>query len=307
MDPFSDLIGLLRPHAAVSKPITGRGRWGACYRPYGAPGFAIVLEGTCFLQFDEEVPIRLAAGDFILIPSTPAFSLFSHAEAERLPREPTDQPVRHGEAEGEADFRMLGGGFQIEPVNAGLLLALLPGIIHIRADEGEADRLKRIIALIMEESMADRPGREPVVERLLEVMLVEALRWGGGMDAGPVTSGMLRSMRDPSLACALRAMHADVRARWTVEGLAKLAGMSRSAFAARFAETLGTTPIDYLAQWRMALARDALSRGDISLERLAGDIGYESASAFSTAFRRHNGCSPREFGRAVGDRSAQSA
>jgi transcriptional regulator GlxA family with amidase domain len=106
-------------------------------------------------------------------------------------------------------------------------------------------------------------------------------------------------MRDPSLARALRAMHADVRARWTVEGLAKLAGMSRSAFAARFAETLGTTPIDYLAQWRMALARDALSRGDISLEWLAGDIGYESASAFSTAFRRHNGCSPREFGRSA--------
>ncbi|QRM44568.1 AraC family transcriptional regulator [Rhizobium sp. BG4] len=299
MDPFSDLIGLLRPHAAVSKPITGCGAWGARYNAYDAPGFAIVLEGCCFLQFEDSEPVRLSAGDFILIPSTPAFALFSDPRAERIPREPTDQPVRHGEAEGEPDFRMLGGGFRIEPVNAALLLALLPGIIHIRANEGEADRLKRIVALIIEESVEDRPGREPVVERLLEVMLVEALRWGG-MNGETMPSGMLRSMRDPSLARALRAMHADVRERWTVEGLAKLAGMSRSAFAARFAEALGATPIDYLAQWRMALARDALSRGDISLDRLAGDIGYDSASAFSTAFRRHNGCSPREFGRSAG-------
>ena len=299
MDPFSDLIGLLRPHAAVSKPITGRGAWGARYNAYDAPGFAIVLEGGCFLQFEDGEPVRLSAGDFILIPSTPAFALFSDPRAEWIPREPTDQPVRHGEAEGEPDFRMLGGGFRIEPVNAALLLALLPGIIHIRASEGEADRLKRIVALIIEESVEDRPGHEPVVERLLEVMLVEALRWGG-MNVETMPSGMLRSMRDPSLARALRAMHADVRQRWTVEGLAKLAGMSRSAFAARFAEALGATPIDYLAQWRMALARDALSRGDISLDRLAGDIGYDSASAFSTAFRRHNGCSPREFGRSMG-------
>lgn len=296
MDPFSDVIGLLRPHAAVSKPITGRGRWGARYRSYDAPGFAIVLEGHCFLQFEDGAPVKLSAGDFILIPSTPAFSLFSHADAARLPREPTDQPVRHGEQEGEPDFRMLGGGFRIESVNAGLLLSLLPGIIHIRAGETEADRLSRIITLIMEESMADRPGREPVVERLLEVMLVEALRWGG-LEPDRLPAGMLKAMRDPSLSRALSAMHADVCGAWTVAGLAELAGMSRSAFAARFAAVLGVAPIDYLSQWRMALARDALKQGEISLDRLAADIGYESASAFSTAFRRHNGCSPRAFGR----------
>jgi AraC-like DNA-binding protein len=82
-----------------------------------------------------------------------------------------------------------------------------------------------------------------------------------------------------------------------VAELAKLAGMSRSAFAARFADTLGCAPIEYLSRWRMALAQDALSRGGKSLDRLADEIGYESASAFSTAFRRRTGCSPGAFAR----------
>ena len=105
-------------------------------------------------------------------------------------------------------------------------------------------------------------------------------------------------MQDPALARVLRAMHADVRAGWTVAGLAQLAGMSRSAFSARFSRTLGCAPMEYLLRWRMTLAQDALSRGGRSLDRLAEEIGYESASAFSTAFRRRLGCSPGAFARA---------
>ena len=135
-----------------------------------------------------------------------------------------------------------------------------------------------------------------ILQRLLEVMLVEFLRWRGiGDDALP--AGLLRGMRDPALARVLRAVHADVRAGWTVAELARLAGMSRSAFAARFGETLGCAPIEYLSRWRMALAQDALSRGGKSLDRLADEIGYESASAFSTAFRRRIGCAPGTFAR----------
>ena len=105
-----------------------------------------------------------------------------------------------------------------------------------------------------------------ILQRLLEVMLVECLRWRGvGEDALP--AGLLGGMRDPALARVLRAMHSDVRAGWTVAELAGLAGMSRSAFAARFCETLGCAPIEYLSRWRMALAQDALSRGGKSLDR----------------------------------------
>ena len=104
-------------------------------------------------------------------------------------------------------------------------------------------------------------------------------------------------MRDPVLATVLRAVHSDIRTGWTVAGLAKLGGMSRSAFAARFTETIGCAPIEYILRWRMALAQDALNRGGKPLDRLAEEIGYESASAFSTAFRRRVGCSPGAFAR----------
>jgi AraC-like DNA-binding protein len=192
---------------------------------------------------------------------------------------------------------MLGGAFGIETVNAPLLIALLPGMIHIRSSEGGTGRLSRIIDLIMEECASDHPGRDMILERLLEIMLVESLR-GRSLGEDALPGGLLSGMRDPVLARVLRAMHSNVRAGWTVAELAKLAGMSRSAFAARFAETLGCAPIEYLSRWRMALAQDALSRGGKSLERVADEIGYESASAFSTAFRRRTGCSPGTFARA---------
>ncbi|MEK1886443.1 MAG: AraC family transcriptional regulator [Phyllobacterium sp.] len=296
MDPFTDLIALLRPSAAVSKPITGRGKWGVRYGAYGLPGFAIVLEGRCCLSIDGNEPLRLDRGDFVLLPSTPAFALLSQPDAECVHGEPTDTPVRHGEQEGEPDFRMLGGSFRIEMVNAPLLVTLLPGVVHIRASEGGAGRLARIIDLIMEECASDHPGREIILQRLLEVMLVESLRWRS-FGEGMLPAGLLRGMRDPVLAGVLRALHSDVRAGWTVAELAGLARMSRSAFAARFTQTLGCAPIEYLSRWRMALAQDALSRGARSLDRLADEIGYESASAFSTAFRRRVGCSPGMFAR----------
>jgi AraC-like DNA-binding protein len=92
-------------------------------------------------------------------------------------------------------------------------------------------------------------------------------------------------------------MHSDVRANWTVADLASIAGMSRSAFSARFAETIGCAPIEYLARWRMALAKDALASGVKTLDRIAAEVGYESASAFSTAFRKRLGCPPGQFAR----------
>jgi AraC-like DNA-binding protein len=197
---------------------------------------------------------------------------------------------------GKPDFEMLGGSFQLEPVNATLQLSLLPKMIHIRSADGGTERLSQIIALVMEECSTDRPGREMILERFLEIMLMECLRWPAiRLDSLPAR--LLAGMRDRALAKVLRAIHAEVRAGSTVAGLAKVAAMSRSAFSARFSETLGCAPMEYLSRWRMALARDALSRGGKSRDRIAEEIGYESASAFSTAFRRRVGCSPGRFAR----------
>ena len=303
MDPLSDIIALLRPSAAVSKPIAARGRWGVRYRPHDAPGFTIILTGQAWIMFDGREPLRLAQGDFVLLPTTPAFSMGSEPGIACVPVEPRSEAVRHGEQEGEPDFVALGGSFAFERVNAPLLLALLPDLIHIPASEGRVTRFGRLIELLSEECVSDHPGKELIIQRTLEILLVEALRWRR-IGSETIRVGLLSGMRDAALASALRAIHADVRANWTVGELARIAGMSRSTFAARFSETLGCAPIEYLARWRMALAKDALLGGAKSLDRIAGAIGYESASAFSTAFRKRLGCAPGKFARDMLERVA---
>ena len=303
-DPFSDVVALLQPSAAVSKPITGCGEWGVRYAAHNAPGFTIVLEGACWIAFEGKRPIRLQAGDFLLLPSTPAFSISSHPEMECELREPTDRPARHGKQEGKPDFISLGGTFHIEQINAPLLLTLLPELIYIPASAERTEKLKQLIVLIRDECEREDPGKEMVVKRLLDVLFVEALRWVG-VEAGLVSSRLLCGMRDLALARVLRTLHADVRTGWTVSALGRIAGLSRSALAARFGEVLGCGPIEYLARWRMALAKDALVRRMKSLEQIADEIGYESASAFSTAFRKRVGCSPRDFARTRGGRATR--
>lgn len=298
MDPFSDVISLLRPSTAVAKPISGKGQWAVRYGDHDAPGFTIILEGECWISFEPGHSLRLSTGDFLLLPTTPAFTMSSHPGLEGELQIPMASAVRHGDQDGDADFVALGGSFSIEKVNGPLLVALLPAQIHIPASQGRGLRLHRLIELIIEECSREDPGKEMLLQRLLEVLLVEALRWRGFNDDRD-RAGLLQAMRDPVLARVLRAMHADVRAHWTVASLAQVAGMSRSAFAARFGEVLGCGAIEYLSRWRMALAKDALLRGAKTLDRIADDIGYESASAFSTAFRKRWGCSPGRFARAT--------
>jgi len=296
MDPLSDIIALLRPDAAISKPISGKGAWGVSYAAHDAPGFTIVLAGRAWLSFKDEEPLSLTQGDFLLLPTTPAFSLSSEPGIRCDPVEPRVEEVRHGEPDGDPDFVALGGSFAFDRVNAPLLLSLLPGRIHIPASKGRATRFSRLVDLLADECANDHPGKDLLLRRMLEARHIEALRWQSEGSDGAV-AGLLNGMRDAGLALALGAIHADIRAGWTVGGLAAIAGMSRSAFSARFGEVMGCPPIEYLARWRMAIAKQALAQGAKSLDRIADEIGYESASAFSTAFRKRQGCPPGKFAR----------
>lgn len=296
MDPLSDIVTLLRPRAAIAKPISGRGQWGVRYRSYQAPGFTLVLTGEAWLTLSDREPLRISEGDFLLLPTTPAFSLCSRPGATCIAAEPLAEAVRHGEQEGEPEFVALGGSFSIESVNAPLLLALLPDAIHIPASAGRGTRFGRVIELLSEECAADYPGKNLIVQRLLETLLVESLRWDI-IGNNAASAGLLNGLRDPAMARVLRSIHEDVRRRWTVADLARIAGMSRSGFAARFNEILGCAPIEYLARWRIVIAKQALLTGAKSLERIADEIGYESASAFSSAFSKRLGCSPSRFAR----------
>jgi AraC-like DNA-binding protein len=305
LDPLSDIIALLAPRAALSKPITGKGIWGIRYAAYRQPGFAIVLEGQCWLALEGDAPLQLLAGDFMLLPDTPAFTLSSEPGIACTDVVPSAIAIHHGSGDGPPDFRMFGGAFEIDAVNAPLLVDLLPRMIHVRARDERAGRLARIVDLVRDECEADRPGRDMLLRRLLEAMLVECLRQSGMVGAAE-QAGLLAGMRDPALSRVLRAIHSDVRHDWTLAELSKLAGTSRTVLSARFQQVLKCAPIEYLGRWRMTLAKDALIRRGGPLERLAEEIGYQSASAFSTAFRKRVGIAPGAFAKRYRDGATAS-
>jgi transcriptional regulator GlxA family with amidase domain len=145
---------------------------------------------------------------------------------------------------------------------------------------------------------ARRPGRDLILESLVEVLLVEAIRFRSA-SAAREERGLLAGLSDPALARTLREIHVGVARRWTVEQLAHTAGMSRAVFAERFARKVGMPPMQYLLEWRMALAKDMLRGERPSLAEVAERVGYQSASAFSTAFARLTGRSPSEFARST--------
>ncbi|AGP32168.1 AraC family transcriptional regulator [Sorangium cellulosum] len=295
-DPLSEVIALLQPRAVFSKVISGAGRWGVRYSDFGQPSFSAVLEGRCRLAVDGQRAVTLEAGDFVLLPATPGFTLsgFEPVRPERVDPKVTPAPtgeVRHGTRGGRPDARLLGGYFVFDAPDAALMVSLLPALVHVRGVE----RLSVLVRLVGEESNEQKAGRDLVLTRLVEVMLIEALRSTSGDDAPP---GLLRGLADARLAPAIRQMHAELSRSWTVAELAKTAALSRSTFFERFTRAVGLPPMEYLLALRMAVARDLLRRHDLGIAEVAARVGYGSASTFSTAFSRHVGQPPSRYARA---------
>jgi AraC-like DNA-binding protein/uncharacterized cupin superfamily protein len=295
-DPLSEVIALLQPRTVFSKRISGAGRWGVRYSDFGQPSFCVVLEGSCRLAVDRVRPVTLEAGDFVLLPATPAFTLsgFEPVRPERIDPKvapSTTGEARHGTRGGRPDVRLLGGYFVFDSPDAALMASLLPALVHVRGVE----RLSVLVRLVAEESSERRSGRDLVLSRLVEVLLIEALRCTSTDEAPP---GLLRGLADARLAPAIRQMHAQIARSWTVPQLAKAAALSRSTFFERFTRAVGLSPMEYLLAWRMAVARDLLRREDLGITEVAERVGYASASTFSTAFSRHVGQPPRRYARA---------
>src|SRR5262245_4618249 len=295
-DPLSEIIALLQPRAVFSKRISGAGRWGVRYSEFGQPSFCAVLEGSCRLALDGQPVITLEAGDFVLLPATPGFTIsgFEPVRPTRIDPRVSPAPtgeVRHGTRGGRPDVRLLGGYFVFDSPDAALLVSLLPAVVHVRGVE----RLSVLVGIVGEESNDGKAGRDLVLKRLVEILLIEALRSTSGNDAPP---GLLRGLADARVAPAIRQMHAQLAHPWTVRELAKVAALSRSAFFDRFMRTVGLAPMEYLLAWRMAVARDLLRRQDLGVAKVAERVGYGSASAFSTAFSRHVGQPPSHYARA---------
>jgi AraC-like DNA-binding protein len=294
-DPLSEVIALLQPRAVFSRRISGAGRWGVRYSAFGEPSFCAVLEGRCRLTVDGHRPLTLETGDFVLLPATPGFTMsgFEPVRLERFDPKVTSRvlgEVRHGTRGGRPDVRLLGGWFVFDAPDTALLVSLLPSLVHVRGVE----RLSTLVRLVGEESSERRAGRDLVLTRLVEVLLIEALRATPGDDAPP---GLLRGLADARLAPAIRQMHSQLARSWTVALLARTAALSRSAFFERFTHTVGLPPMEYLLVWRMAVAKDLLRRKDLGLGEVAERVGYGSASTFSTAFSRQVGRPPGRYAR----------
>lgn len=292
--PLAEVVALLQPRAPFSKTVVGAGAWRVRRAEPGRLFYAAIVDGACRLLVDGHEPVDLAAGDFVLVPAAQDFAMASHGteigdDVESLPTRTDEGVFRIGDPEGPADVRLLVGYCRFETPDAALLVSLLPRWVVVRGEP----RLTTLVDLVAAETRRSRPARDLVLERLLDVLLIEAFRSAAGPSVSP---GLARGLADARLAVALRRMHEEPARAWTVAQLAKDAALSRSTFFERFSRAVGLAPMEYLLTWRMASARVLLRRGE-RIAEVAERVGYGSASAFSVAFTRHVGLSPMRFQR----------
>lgn len=302
MDPFVDLIRLLRPRATLWGGIEGRDRWGVSFRKRDDLLFCWLEKGGCFLIRPSAEPVYLSTGDFVLIRTVTPFTLASEPtaepeESEALAEAANEPKLRVGSGE-RVDVVLHGGKFVFNTANEDLLSGLLPEMAHIAAGDMSSWRIRTLMKMNQTESQHPGPGREFIIGRLMELILVEILRSDAHRGKTDGT-GLLAGLADPVTQRALVAMHGKVDQDWTVSSLAQRCGVSRSAFAARFSKVMGVGPMQYLLHWRVALAKDQLCYEPKSIGSIAFAVGFQSSSAFSTAFSRVTGMSPRAFAEAA--------
>lgn len=303
MDPLSQTIAMLRPRGLLWKQFEAGGDWAARFPSHDGAVFCQIVSGSCLFQMPGQTPRQFSDGDFFFITAPPVWTLGTDPTLVPADFTRPDAPsgvhatthgATHGDGQSGPALQLLGGYFRFDDVNSALRRSVLPDLVEVSSQGQGGARLKGVLESIGDEATSDRPGRSLVLDRLLELLLVEVIR-NAGTRSRSSYSGLLAGLSDHRIAAALDALHADIKQSWTIVKLADIAGMSRSAFAERFCRTVGLPPIDYLGQWRMAVAKDMLRTGDHRLAEIAFACGYQSASAFSTAFTRAVGCPPSRF------------
>ncbi|MFT3838973.1 MAG: AraC family transcriptional regulator [Myxococcaceae bacterium] len=298
-DPLGDVLALLRPEAVLAAELRAHGRWSLAFDRQPAVKFGVVVEGECLIAVQGRPAKTLRAGDLFLLGGPPPFVLASDLKApsrngQRLLSAATARVVRIGDLRMKPITRVIGGHFVLDPPNAHLLAAALPPFVRIAAEEPSP--LRELIPLLIEEVRSTQLGRERALDHLAQLVLIETLRRIDLVGKTPHT-GWLRALADPQVGAALRHIHAKLDVGTSLPALARVAGMSRTAFAARFKALVGQPPHTYAVQWKMSVAKDALRKTTRAIGALAFELGYASESAFSMAFRREVGCSPRAYRR----------
>jgi hypothetical protein len=216
IDPLADVVGLLRPGVRYTKIVGAAGRWGVRRTETGEPSYCVVLDGTCLLTAADMNPIALEPGDFVLIPATYDFSMSSlrpppARDFDKPPAQVAPGEVRHGTRDGPPDVRFLIGHCEFAAPDAALLVSLLPRVVHVR---GEA-RLATLVQLVNDEARAGRPARDVVLARLLEVLLIEALRGPAARTRRRGSCAVSRTHASRTR-CARCTRRRNARGRWPI-------------------------------------------------------------------------------------------
>jgi AraC-like DNA-binding protein len=300
MDPLSDVLSLLKMHSYACGGFDVGGDLCLQFARHAGVKCYAIVSGEGWLSIEGVAdPVQLKSGDCFLLPQGRPFCL-----ATGLGLPPVDFRTLRGNAsngsvvsyQGGGKFFIVGGHFALSADHASILLGALPPFVHLQKQSDKAV-LRWSIERLMEELHEPQPGGGLIAQHLAHTMLLQALRLHLS-DGQQGRVGWLFALADKQMGAAITAMHEAPGHRWTVQELAERIGLSRSVFAQRFKETVGESPMEYLTRWRMLLAGEKLvsSTDPVSVISLA--LGYESEAAFSTAFRRVMGCSPRQYGRA---------
>jgi AraC-like DNA-binding protein len=260
--------------------------------------FHVIMSGRCWLEVEGKEDRLLQPGDLALVP---------HGEGHRMTSEPgmpavplfdlprvieTDryEVIRQGGS--GAPATIICGAVSFDHPAARNLLLALPKVITVDATQSpQLDWIQSTLRLMAVEAREQRPGGEALITRLADILVIQAIRsW---LDQVPGTrTGWLNALRDQQIGRAIALIHREPARGWTVAGLAHEVAMSRSAFAARFTELAGETPMHYVTRWRMQVAMSALKDGGLTVGEMAHQLGYQSEAAFSRAFKRFTGMSP---------------
>jgi AraC-like DNA-binding protein len=297
---LSQIILLLKPKAVFWRIVEAHDGWTVRFLPSDVVVFGQMIEGASRVDRDDGAGLDLAEGDFLLMAGPPPWTMTGGGGGTPIDfKAAIDDPgLLLSAGPDPKTSRFIAGNFAFAPANADLVASLMLPIVHVRGTDTIAGRLGTLLSALGDEALADRPGRSLVLDRLLEVMLIEALRYRPTANPGS-DRGLLAGLADPKVGRALRIMHEDAQRPWTVAALANAVGMSRSAFAARFTHIIGIPPIDYLANWRITLAKAALASPNAPMVEIAELAGYQSVSAFSTGFKRATGFSPKFYARSL--------
>ncbi|MGE0387001.1 MAG: cupin domain-containing protein [Gammaproteobacteria bacterium] len=303
MDALDDILKSIKLGGGVYFRCELSAPWGMAIAPTPVAEFHVVVRGTCWLHMAGlDAPLALNGGDLVVFPHGDAHALLdSTASAARpVPEILAGQnlenygPVKYGGAGLPAT--LLCGYFEFDRDNMHPLVRSLPALIHLRGSDGlDFAWLQTAIRFMIQETTNSQPGSEAVVSRLAEVLFVQVLR--AHLVQTGATTGLLAALSDRYVGAALRLMHGAPQEPWDLASLARRIGMSRSAFAARFHQLAGQTPMQYLSLWRMQKARELLADSRLGTAEVAARVGYQTEASFSKAFKKVIGVGPGAYRR----------